>query len=436
MTLSRAGKLAVSALLAAMVAVGGCSKNTQAASGGPGGGAGKGRSAPVSAVKAVKEPFAVQLANLIGTVQAYSTVTIRPQVTGVLTKANLKKGQNLLKGDVLFEIDARPFEASLQQTEANLARDVVLVEQAKLDLARVGELLKKQIASQDEFDKAKSALDSLDATVRADKAASENMRLMRDYCFIRCPLDGRAGDLPVDVGNVVKANETALVVVNQIQPIEVQFSIPQGDLLAVRQRLAQGKLTVTVTVPGEMWSEEGDLTFVDNSINSAGGYPTGQVMLAATLPNAERRLWPGQFVQVSLTLAVIPDAVVVPTQAIQTGRDGKYVFVLKSPATRPSAGPGQPPAAGGDKPLYEAQYTPVTVGESRAGKTVITAGVAGGEIVVTDGQLRLIAGALAEIKGGVGVSPASSSKPAGVRAGEKPATRVGEAPASQAGGRP
>lgn len=408
-TFMRMGKVIAAMSLAVLLVAGGCSKSngagTSSGSGGPGGG-GRARPVPVAAVKAVKQAFPIQVGDFGSTI-ANSTVTIRPQVTGSLTKVTFKKGENLKKGQLLFEIDPRPFEASLQQAQASVARDSVQVEQAKVDLARVGELLKKKISSQDEYDKAKSVLDSLEATVRADQAAVENMKLQRAYCEIRCPIDGRAGDVLVDEGNVIKANETALVMVNQIRPIEVQFAIPQTALPAVRQRMAEGKLKVSVTVPGEEGVEEGELTFVDNTIDKT----TGRVLLAATVPNEKERFWPGRHVQVTLTLAVIPDAVVVPTQAIQTGRDGKYVYVLKGPLK-------------GEKPVYEAEFRPVTMGAVRESLAVIEKGVSDGELVVTDGHLRLIAGGQAEIK-------SAASRPA-----SGPSGGEGILPVSAAGGTP
>lgn len=365
----------------AMLAAGGCSKDQ--ASGGAGAGAargGAGRPVPVSAVEARKQAFPIQI-NTFGNVEAASTVTIQPQVTGMLTKVNFKKGEYLRKDRMLFEIDPRPLEANLKQAQANKARDQAAADNTKQDLARVGELLKKKIASQDEYDKAQAAVDGLEAALRADQAAVDTITLQLANCFIASPIDGRAGDLEVNAGNLVTASVTPMVVIKQVRPIEVHFSIPQTDLWAVRKQMLEGKMKVVVTIPDEDAREEGELTFVDNVIDKS----TGMVMLAATLPNDSERLWPGQYVNVSLTLSVQADAIVVPSQAVQTGREGKYVFVLI-------------PTVTDGKSALTADFRAVTVGPVREGLAVIDKGVAADELVVTDGQLSLLPGKTAELK--------------------------------------
>jgi membrane fusion protein, multidrug efflux system len=381
--------------VAAMLAAIGCSKNSEASSA-PGGKGGGARAVPVSAVKATKEAFPIEI-QTFGTAESFNTISIKPQVTGSLTKVKFDKGQYIKKGQPLFELDSRPFEANLQLAQANLARDKVQADNAKRDLARVKELLVKKIASQDECDKAQALADALDASLKADDATVETMKLQKEYCFINCPIDGRAGDLQVDEGNIVKASETSLVVVKQVKPIEVRFSIPQQELWAVRKQMKQGALKVDVAVPGAKTVEMGDLTFVDNAVDKG----SGMVQLAATVANDSERIWPGQYVNVALTLSVQQDAVVVPTQAVQIGRDGRYVYVLK---------PGK--SADGKETLT-ADIRPVTVGPSREGRTVITKGVSDGEWVVTDGQSRLMPGGLAELRD---LSGRPASKPASGKA--------------------
>ena len=375
--------LAASAMLAA------CSKGKAGEEGR--GGADK-TAVPVTVAVAAIRSVPVELAGLIGSVEAFATVTVKAEVSGVLLKVHFAKGQDVKKGDLLFTIDARPFEAALEQAQANLARDTALAHNAQQDADRDKALLVKGIASRGDADKSQAAAEAQAASVRADNAAVDTAKLNLEHCFIRSPIDGRAGNLLVHEGNLVKITDMELVTINQIRPIEVFFSVTQNDLPHVKRYLAEGKLQVQAIIPQEEdRPENGEVTFVDNAIDKS----TGQVRLAAKFDNAQERLWPGQSVNVLLRLAVQKNALVVPARAVQTGRDGKYVFLVRPDKT--------------------AHIQPVLVRMARDEDIVIDKGLAVGDRVVTDGQLRLTEGATVELQ-----APAS-----------KPASRAFSATSSQ-----
>jgi len=318
--------------------------------------------------------------------EANLTVTIRSQVTGPLVKVHVVDGQHVKGGDVLFEIDRRPFEAALRQAEANLARDKAQQENADKEARRQDELLAKGVASQGEFDAARAAADALAASIKADAAAVELARVDLGYCTIRAPLTGRAGAVLVHQGNLVKADDVVLLVLHQVQPILVAFCVPQRELPAIRSGMAGARLRVRVFIPGEHdRPETGDLVFIDNQVDA----DTGMIRLKAAFANAQQRLWPGQFVTVVLTVREDPDALVVPGRAVQEGQQGQYVFVVK--------------------PDLTVEVRPVAVDRTFEGEAVIAAGLEAGEQVVTDGHLRLVPGAKVEVKtslaGGAEPSP-------------------------------
>ncbi len=380
-------RIAIAAVAALALTAASCSKD--AATERPKGD--DGRPVPISAAKAVTRDVPIEMATF-GSVEPFASVSVRAQVTGPLDKVHFRKGQNVKKGDLLFTIDPRPFQAALDQATANLAHDTVQAENARKEADRTEELLLKKIASVTDRDKARADADSLAATVRADQAAVENAKLQLEHCTIRCPIDGRTGDLLVDQGNLVKSADVPLVIINQVHPIDVQFSIPQSDLAAVKKHLAAGKLTVQVTIPREEdRPETGDVTFVDNAIDKT----TGTIRLRATLENANERLWPGRYVNIRLTLTTLMDAVVVPSRAVQTGREGKYVYVVKADKT------------------VEVRH--VTVRTAADNDVVIDSGLTAGETVVTDGHVKLRPGAKVQIAA-AGTRPASG--PA-----DEPATR-------------
>jgi multidrug efflux system membrane fusion protein len=300
---------------------------------------------------------------------------VKSQVDAVIKQVHFAEGQDVRAGDLLFTLDARPFEAMLQQAEANLARDEAQAKNARAQAQRNKGLFDSGIISKDQYDTFQTSADALDAGVRADKAAVENARLQLGYCTIRSPIDGRTGSLLVHAGNLVKSNDTSLVVINQIHPIYVTFSVPEQYLPQIKQHLAHGKLQVLASA-GDIRQnpDTGLLGFINNTVDST----TGTIMLKGTFPNASSQLWPGQFVNVALKLAIEENATVVPNQAVQAGEKGEYVYVVK--------------------PDMTAEYRPVVTGVSSGGDTVIEKGVEPGERVVTDGQLRIYPGAKLKIK--------------------------------------
>ncbi len=339
----------------------------------------------------------------VGNVQAYSNVSVRSQVTGELLSVHFKEGDSVRKGDLLFLIDPRPFQAALGQAEANLARDTASLNQAKAVLARDkailenGELMaerdrvlvERNLIAQQDYDTARttaksekatvladeSAIGTAMATIRADEEVVRNAKVQLEYTVIRSPLDGRTGNLLVHAGNLVNANDTAnpLVVINQIYPVFVTFSVPEQDFAEIARYMQHGSLSVEAVPSQRKIASRGKLSFVDNAVNTA----TGTIQLKGIFPNEDRALWPGQFVNVRLVLAKARN-IVLPSQAIQTGQQGQFVFVVT--------------------PELVVESRTVTTGETLGSLTVVTAGLRAGEQVVTDGQLRLIPGAKVEIR--------------------------------------
>ena len=342
---------------------------------------------PVTVAQAMVKAVPVEL-QAVGSVEAYATVTVKSQVEGELTEAHLREGQCVQVGDRLFTIDRRPFQARLKQMEANLARDRAQLANARSQRQRNAAVVAKGYVSQEQYDQAAANAAALEATVRADEAAVENAQLQLDYCAIRSPITGCAGEIHVDRGNVVKANDAdhPLVVIRQIRPIYVGFSIPERYLPEVRKYMAAGKPTVLAAPAGHAdRSFKGELTFVDNTVNTAAG----TILLKATFANEDAALWPGQFVNVKLQLAS-QDGVVVPSQAVQTGQEGQYLFVLK--------------------PDLTVDYRQVKVARTVGGEAIIAKGVEPDDRVVTDGQLRLFPGATVKIVAGL-QGPRGDSQP-------------------------
>jgi multidrug efflux system membrane fusion protein len=329
---------------------------------------------PVAVAPVVQKSVPVEL-RAIGNVEAYSAVSVKPQLAGAVDQAFFKQGQDVKKGELLFTLDSRPYQAALQQLEANLARDQAQLENARAQAERYTRLFQEGIVSKEQYDSFRTNAEALAAAVLADKAAIEQAKIDLDYCSIRSPMEGRTGSLLVYPGNIVKANEAILVVINQVTPIYVSFSVPEQNLAEIKQRMAAGNLAVEAVVPdAELHPVPGTLTFVDNAVDNT----TGTIRLKATFANTERRLWPGQFVNVVLRLTWRPNAIVVPSQAVQTGQSGQYVFVIK--------------------PDMTAESRPVVVGSTVGGETVIEKGLQPAEQVVTDGQLRLAPGTKVELK--------------------------------------
>lgn len=383
------------AVLALLVASTGllvsCAKGAASAAGGKGGAR---RPAPVTVAIAVTRPVAIEITTF-GTVEASAAVAIKAEVSGRLETAHFEKGQELKAGELLFTLDPRSFEAALEQAKANLARDTAQAGNARREAGRVTELLNKGIATARDADKSQADMAALDATVKADEAAVRDAELQLERCTIRAPVAGRAGDLLVDPGNLVKANDATLVTVNQVRPVEVVFAVPQRELAAIRRHMGEGKLAAAALIPGEETEpENGELTFIDNAVDLA----TGTIALRGTFANRQERLWPGQYVRVRLVLTVDQNAITVPARAIQTGSDGKYVFVVKDDQT--------------------VEFRPVTVGRTSGADAVIDAGVRSGERVVTDGHLQLTDAAKVEVQSAKATDAANAESPAKAKAGQ------------------
>jgi len=340
---------------------------------------------PVLIAQAMRKTVPIQL-HAIGTVEAYSTVSVRSQIDGKIAEIHFHEGQDVRKGDLLVTIDPRPLEAALRQAQANLARDRAHLAQAVNDEKRYGFLLEQGVGSREQSDQAHATAQALRATVMADQAAEQTAKLNLEYTEIRSPIDGRTGNLMLHPGNLVKANDSAsaIVVINQIKPIYVDFNVPEKDLDEVRRDMTGHQLAVLVRPRSrelQAASESGTLSFIDNAVN----VNTGTFELKGLFANDAERLWPGQFVDVTLTLSEMPDTILVPSQAVQTGQDGSFVFVV-----------GQD---------MSAKARPVVVGDSLEGQTVIKSGLKAGETVVTDGQLRLFPGAKVKVKTGLDQPP-------------------------------
>ena len=340
---------------------------------------------PVMVAVAVQEAVAKELRE-IGTVEPYSTVSVKAKVGGELTEVHFREGQEVKKGDPLFTIDPRPFKADLDRAEANLASDVAKLKQAEDEEKRWGYMFKEGIGSQERYDQAHADASALRAAVEGDQAAVRTAKLNLDYCTIASPIDGRTGNLVLQRGNLVKADaDSPLVVINQIKPIYVSFSVAEKDLPEIRERMASGTLEATATTPGLDKPERGDLTFIDNQVDKT----TGTIQLKATFKNEDLRLWPGQFANVMLKLGEQLKAILVPSQAVEAGQEGQYVYVVG--------------------PNMTVEMRNVVPGETVDGKTVIERGLKPGEQVVTDGQLRLVPGAKVKIKSGLDSRQATMS---------------------------
>jgi multidrug efflux system membrane fusion protein len=332
--------------------------------------------APVKVATVSSRTMPVSL-QAIGNVEAISTVTIKAQISGQLVGVHFKEGDFVKKGQLLFTIERPPFEAALRQAEGTLAKDEAQALNAKLDAERYDGLGKQGVVSKQQVDAAAAAANAMSATVAADKAAVETAKINLEYTSIYSPIDGRTGTIGVKIGNLVKANDVPiLVTINQIEPIYVAFSIPEQQLAELKQYSASQSLKVDAAPQGSNQHFQGRLTFIDNAVDLT----TGTIKLMATFDNASHMLWPGQFVDVNLTLKSQPNAIVIPTAALQTSQSGTFVYVINQDLT--------------------AQPQPVKIGWNVGDETVIASGVQPGQRVVTDGQLRLTPGTKVEIKGG------------------------------------
>jgi membrane fusion protein, multidrug efflux system len=357
----------------------------------------RGGSVPVTVATAARKDVPVEI-QVVGNVEAYLTITVKAQVSGELMTVHFREGDFVRKGDLLFEIDPRILQAQLSQAQANLARDEAQVGQFEANLARdaaqakyaqaeavrYASLFEQRLISKEQEEQVRTSADASVATIRADEAslkaaraalgasgaAVENIRVQLGYTTIRSPIDGRTGNLNVKQGNVVTANSTDLMTINQVQPIYVAFSVPEDRLPEVRK----SQLVLVSPQAGQPASETGEVTFIDNGVDPA----TGTIRVKATFLNKEGRLWPGQFVRVTLRLAMQTNAIVVPNQAVQTGQEGAYVYLVKEDRT--------------------VESRPVVTGARIDQDLVIEKGLQAGETVVTEGQLRLAPGMRVQIQ--------------------------------------
>jgi multidrug efflux system membrane fusion protein len=359
------------ALVGSLVLFGGCPKEPAAKQGPrPEGGP----AVPVTTALVEQKTTAIVVPSF-GTVEACADVDIKAQVTGILMQVHFTEGQMVSKGDRLLSIDPRQPQAALKMAQANLEKDQAQLKNAEREAARQQELLAKGFASQDVYDQTVTAVETLRAAVSADKAAIENAALLCDYCSICSPVDGFTGRLDVHQGNLVKANDSSVVTIRQVDPIYVSFWVREQYLPAIQKHMAAGGLDVQVTPPGQdSEPTHGTLSFIDNTVDPANR----TIHLRATFANKDRRLWPGQYVNVVLTVAQEPNSIVVPSPAIQPGQNQQFIYVVKSDQT--------------------VEARPVTVKRAVNDKESVVEGVQPGEVVVTNGQLRLVPGARVQSK--------------------------------------
>ncbi len=309
-----------------------------------------------------------------GTVEPMRAVAVSAQVTGIVTTVRFREGEDVREGDVLVQIDPRPYRNALQQAEATLARDVIQLGNARRQVERYQGLAQSEYITTEQFEALQTSAKALEATVQSDSAAVDNARLNLEYTTIRAPISGRTGSLLIKEGNVVRAQGSgSLVTLNQTQPILVRFAVPAPFLPTIRQHQREN-LTVRVRPTEDTTSLSGTLTFVDNAVDTT----TGTIMLKARFPNTADQLWPGQFVTATLVLYEERDVVMVPVPAVVESEGGNYVYVV-----------------GEDN---KAQTRPVVAGRTVGDDVVITQGLTAGETVVTDGQLRLVPGARVQIR--------------------------------------
>jgi multidrug efflux system membrane fusion protein len=323
----------------------------------------------------------------IGTVIAATTVQVRSQITGEMTAVHFKEGEDVKQGQLLVSLDKRPLQAALEQAQATLARDQAQARNARAQASRYLDLQQRGIATKEQVDQITAQAAALEATVNADRAAVDSAKVQLEYASIDAPISGRTGLLQVHPGNLIRANDTTpIVTINRITPVYVSFAVPEAQFPQLKDYLAQGELKVRAKAPDELGGPSfGRVNFIDNAVDVT----TGTIKVKGTFPNQDLRLWPGQFVNVVVTLSQDPDAVVVPAPAVQVGQQGQYVFVVKTDQT--------------------VELRPVTVARSNGTNAVIKDGVKPGETVVTDGQLRLVPGSHISVKDSKGVEGAQKA---------------------------
>ena len=368
----RVGKILISIAFVSVLVLAGCSANDTPAQGSNASGAiarpQDNTPVPVMVAKVMRSSIPIDL-SAIGTGQAYQTVSVESQVAGIVKEVHYKQGQFVRKGDLLVTLDKDPFLAALAQAEAALARDKAQEQLSQVELQRSEKLYKQGIVSPEQYDQALATSTASLATVRADEAAIRTEKIQLSYCSIYAPISGVTGAQLISPGATVKANDLpVLVVINQVSPIYVNFSVPQQYLEPIKRSMARSRLLVRATPPGDADPETGVLTFVNNTVDPA----TGTIELMATFSNIDHHLWPGQFSNVVLKLGEQQNVLVVPSEAVQAGQQGDYVFVVKP-----------------DKTVDVRQ---VKVGQAANGQMEVLQGLSAGETVVTDGQVRLVPG--------------------------------------------
>jgi membrane fusion protein, multidrug efflux system len=311
----------------------------------------------------------------IGKNGAFESVTVTPQVAGRITERHFEDGANLQRGQLLFVIDSRPYQAQLDSAQANLAQAKAALELAKIQFARDEELVGTKAISKQDYDTKKNTVDVDQAQVEAAEAALETAKLNLEYCYIHSPIEGRAGARLVDIGNVVQTNTTALLLIQRLDPIYADFTITERDLPEVQKQMARGNLDARVRLPsdGDEGVRTGKVTFLDNAVQNA----TGTVNLRATIPNPDHHFWPGQFVNVRLVLATDKGAVMIPSEATQISQKGPFVYVVK--------------------PDQTAELRVITLGQRQGGNVVVTNGLVAGENVVLTGHLTVVPGAKVKV---------------------------------------
>lgn len=398
----------VSTLLALLLTS--CGQNAQTGgggSGGGGGGGGKGKKgptgpAPVIVAKAQRKVVPLVI-DAIGSVEPIRSTSVRSQITGVLTKIVIKEGQDVKVGDLLFEIDPRPFRNALQSAEADRQRIQVQLEYANAQVTRYRNLSAGEMVSKEQFQKMQDDARALTAQAQSSEAAVANAKLQLEYCSIRAPIAGRTGNMTVHEGDLIRTNAATtdsgvLVTINQISPIYVTFGVPQQYLGEISRYRAEGTLKVKAVPPGMGDTGEfGELTFLDNTVDAS----TGTIKLKGTFPNESGRLWPGQFCTVGITLST-PEVLTIPSSAVQTAQTGQHVFVVKADNI--------------------AELRPVVVERSFEADSVITKGLTEGETIVVDGQLRVVSGRPVEVKepaGAAGPAAGGGAGKGGAKGGKK-----------------
>lgn len=330
--------------------------------------------APVTAASAEVRDVPITI-TAVGNIQPYSTVEVKSMVTAPVLSVHIKPGDFVKKGQLLFTLDPRTFQADLAKAQGQLARDAAAAANARQQAQRYAALFKEGVVAREQNDLQQSTAAQLEAAIEADKAAVESSKINLQYTKIYAPIAGRAGDVLVYPGNLIKANDVAMVVLNQVEPIYVEFSIPERNLTDIKKYEASGGLKVNAVFPDASEpAAAGRLTFINNAVDPK----TGTIALKASFPNQDHRLWPGQFVNVVTTLRTEPNAVVVPLSAVQSGQQGPYLYVVKQDST--------------------VELRQLELGPQIAELQVVRKGVAQGETVVTDGQMRVAPGAKVDVK--------------------------------------